>query len=366
MRIGVIGLGRMGKGFATLLGRHPDVSELVVATRTPGRATAIAGELGVRAAGSVAELLARGLDGLVIATATIAHPDLVERAATAGVTTFCEKPVALDTVRTGQLLRHVSGVGATVQVGFQRRFDPGYAAARQALHAGALGDLRRVHLVSADPQPSPAEFVATSGGMFRDLTVHDIDVLRWVTGREIAEVYAVGVNRGAAYFAETGDIDEGAALLTLDDGTLVTVHGSRYNGAGHDVRMELAGTADTYAVGLSDRSALRSAEPGVGFPHGAAWTSFWDRFEPCYRAEMHAFVDLVAGRITNPCSIADALAASVVTDALERSRAEHRPVRIDRDPALRPAPTAMVRPVPQPDRNDRTRPAGATESPRSG
>jgi myo-inositol 2-dehydrogenase / D-chiro-inositol 1-dehydrogenase len=328
MRIGVAGLGRMGEGFATLLARHPEVSELVLATRTPGRATAIAAALGVDAAGSVAELLARGLDGLVIATATVAHPDLVERAATAGVTTFCEKPVALDAVRTEQLLRYVSDVGATVQVGFQRRFDPGYAAARQALRAGDLGDLRRVHLVSADPQPSPAEFVSTSGGMFRDLTVHDIDILRWVTGREVAEVYAVGVNRGAAYFAESGDVDEAAALLTLDDGTLVTVHGSRYNGAGHDVRMELAGTGGTCAVGLSDRSALRSAEPGVGFPGGVPWVGFWDRFRPCYEAEMHAFVDLVAGRVANPCSIADALAAFVVADALELSRAEHRPVTV--------------------------------------
>src|SRR5690242_996425 len=129
MRIGVAGLGRMGRGFAALLAAHPEVSELVVTTRRPDVAAAVGRELGAEVARDASELLDRGLDGLVIATASVAHPELVERAASAGVPAFCEKPVALDATRTAQLLRHVTALDATVQVGFQRRFDPGYGTA---------------------------------------------------------------------------------------------------------------------------------------------------------------------------------------------------------------------------------------------
>jgi myo-inositol 2-dehydrogenase / D-chiro-inositol 1-dehydrogenase len=209
-----------------------------------------------------------------------------------------------------------------------RRFDPGYVAARRALLGGELGDLRRVHLVSGDPVPVPAAFVPTSGGIFRDFTIHDIDILRWVSGREVVEVYATGANRGAAYFGAAGDVDEAAALLTLDDGTLATAQTSRYNGAGYDVRMELAGTRATWVVGLSDRTPLTSAEPGTRFPSGRPWDHFYERFRPSYAAELDAFVDLVAGSGANPCSITDALQAFVVADALELSRAERRPVRV--------------------------------------
>jgi myo-inositol 2-dehydrogenase / D-chiro-inositol 1-dehydrogenase len=328
VRIAVAGVGRIGAGHAALLAAHPDVSELLIADADAARAKDVAADLGARALESVDELFASDPDGLVVATASASHPELVERAASAGVTTFCEKPVALDSARTEALLRHVAAAGATVQVGFMRRFDPGYVAARRALLGGELGDLRRVHLVSGDPVPVPAAFVPTSGGIFRDFTVHDIDILRWISGREVVEVYATGANRGAAYFGGASDVDEAAALLTLDDGTLATAQTSRYNGAGYDIRMELAGTRATWVVGLSDRTPLTSAEPGARFPAGRPWDYFYERFRPSYAAELDAFVDLVAGSGANPCSITDALQAFVVADALELSRAERRPVRV--------------------------------------
>jgi predicted dehydrogenase len=328
VRIAVAGVGRIGAGHAALLAAHPDVTELLIADTDAARATKVAADLGAHALDNVDELFTSDLDGLVVATASASHPELVERAASAGVTTFCEKPVALDSARTEAVLRHVEAAGATVQVGFMRRFDSGYVAARRALLGGELGELRRVHLVSGDPVPVPAAFVPTSGGIFRDFTVHDIDILRWVSGREVVEVYAAGANRGAGYFGEAGDVDEAAALLTLDDGTLATAQTSRYNGAGYDIRMEVAGTRATWVVGLSNRTPLTSAEPGTRFPSGRPWDYFYDRFRPSYAAELDAFVDLVAGRGANPCSITDALQAFVVADALELSRAEHRPVPV--------------------------------------
>ena len=330
MRIAVTGVGRIGAGHAAVLAKNPDVTDLIIADVDVDRAQQVAADLGARAVASEDDMFAQELDGLVIATASASHPEIVERAASAGVTTFCEKPVALGSARTEQVLRHVNSVGGTVQVGFMRRFDPGYVAAREAVLSGALGELRRAHLVSGDPVPVPAAFVPTSGGIFRDYTIHDIDILRWVTGREVVEVYATGANRGASYFGESGDVDEAISILTLDDGTFATTQTSRYNGAGYDIRMEIAGTKDTFAVGLCDRTPIRSTEPGENFPAGPRWEYFYDRFGVSYAAELNAFVDLVAGRGTNPCSITDALQAFVIADALEESRAQRRPVAVQR------------------------------------
>src|SRR5262249_14470756 len=166
-----------------------------------------------------------------------------------------------------------------------------------------------------------------SGGLFRDMLGHACDAIRWVTGREVVEVYAAGGNRGAAFWAGGGDVDAGAALLTLDDGRLATVSGSGYNPAGYDVRLELFGSADSIAVGLDDRLPLRSAEPGVSFPAGPAYPNFLERFRPAYVRELAAFLDVAAARVDSPCPVADALAAFRVAEACELSRRERRPVQ---------------------------------------
>src|SRR5690606_14803855 len=147
-----------------------------------------------------------------------------------------------------------------------------------------------------------------------------------LTGREVDSVYATGANRGAAFFAEAGDVDTSAALLTMDDGTLVTLQGSRYNGGGYDVRMELAGTLRTRAVGLDPRAPLTSTE-GLQ-PPGEPWPDFVTRFRDAYEAELDAFLAAVEGDGESPCSIEDALAALLIAEAAELSRAEGRPVRV--------------------------------------
>jgi myo-inositol 2-dehydrogenase / D-chiro-inositol 1-dehydrogenase len=329
VKIGIAGTGRIGVMHARVLAEHPDVEQLVITDIDVARATAVAQEVNGIVAGDVGELLAAELDGFVVAAPTAAHAELVKAASNAGVPVFCEKPVAIDVEQTQEVLDHVTASGVPVHVGFQRRFDEGYAAARQALHEGRLGELRRVHLVSADPAPPPSEYIVTSGGIFRDLHVHDLDILRWVTGREVVEVYATGANRGASFFAEAHDVDECTAILTLDDGTLVTLQGSRYNGNGYDIRMELAGTDATQVVGLADRSPLSSAEPDTAFPAGPPWVLFSDRFRSAYANQLHAFIDVAAGRRESPCTVADALAAFFAAEAADLSLHEQRPVRVE-------------------------------------
>jgi myo-inositol 2-dehydrogenase/D-chiro-inositol 1-dehydrogenase len=171
-------------------------------------------------------------------------------------------------------------------------------------------------------------FLATSGGLFRDVSVHDFDVIAWITGRRIAEVYARGSNRGDPAIGEVGDVDTALAVCTLDDGTIATVTASRYNGAGHDVRLELQGSRASLLVGLDEHAALRSAEPGVTFPAGRPHATFAERFAAAYRAEAVAFVQLVRGEHDNPCTPEEAVAASRVADAAQESLRTGRPVRV--------------------------------------
>ncbi|WP_337061409.1 Gfo/Idh/MocA family protein [Kineococcus sp. G2] len=330
MRLGLVGLGRIGAFHAATLTELEGVDSLVVADVAPAAARAVAQRHPdlVTTAADAAEVLASGVDGLVVAAATDAHPELLLAAVEAGVPVFCEKPVAREAADAVAVLRRVEASGVPVQIGYNRRFDAAVAAAREAVRSGALGRLHTVRSTTMDPAPPPAAYLATSGGIFRDCSVHDFDAVRFVTGREVVEVYATGSAHGEEVFAELGDVHTSAAVLTLDDGAIALVSNTRCNARGYDVRMELHGTADSVAVGLEDRLPLRSLEPGATFPAGVPHTFFVDRFADAYRAELRAFTEVVAGLRPSPCTVADAVEAGWVAEACALSLREHRPVRV--------------------------------------
>ncbi|MFI7383735.1 Gfo/Idh/MocA family oxidoreductase [Streptomyces sp. NPDC049813] len=334
MRIGLIGTGRIGTFHAGVLERYREVGSLVVTDAEPARALALADRIGATAAPGVDELFAWGVDALVITAATAAHAELIGRAARAGLPVFCEKPIALDLPGTLAALREVEAAGTVLQLGFQRRFDAGYAAARERVRSGSLGRLHTVRAMTSDPAPPPAAYLPLSGGLYRDCLVHDFDILRWVTGREVVEVYAAGSDAGPAMFRAAGDVDTAAVVLTLDDGTLATATATRCNGAGYDVRMELSGERDTVVVGLDDRTPVASTEP-EGPPAAAKpWGGFLERFGAAYEAELKAFVAVARGERGNPCDGFEALAALRVAEACEVSRAERRVVRVEEVPGI--------------------------------
>jgi myo-inositol 2-dehydrogenase/D-chiro-inositol 1-dehydrogenase len=329
MRIGLVGVGRIGSFHAETLKGLDSVEQVVVADADHARARAVAKDLDCEAALDVEALLRAGLDGVVICAPTSTHAGLIGRAQDAGLTTFCEKPVAPDLAGTLVTARRVAGGSVPVQIGFQRRFDAGYRAARAAVSSGSLGWVHTIRATTNDASPPHASYIPTSGGFFRDCSIHDFDAVRFVTGREVVNVFAVGQNRGAAFFAESGDIDAAAAVLTMDDGTIALISGSRYNARGYDVRLEALGSKDSVCAGMDDRLPLRSVEERVDFPSAMPYTDFMERFHQAYVDELVAFTELVAGRIETPCSVQEALQAFRVAEACDLSRREGRAVRMD-------------------------------------
>ncbi len=336
MRIGVIGTGRIGTFHANTLSQHREVGgSLIVTDADSERAQDLAHRLGATAAPGVDEIFTWGVDAVVITAATSAHAELIGRAARSGLPVFCEKPIALDLPATLAAIAEVEAAGTILQMGFQRRFDTGYKGAREAVHSGKLGRLHTVRMMTSDQTPPPPEYLPLSGGLYRDTLIHDFDILRWVTGREIVEVYATGSDTGPPMFREAGDIGTAAAVLTLDDGTLVTATATRMNGAGYDVRMELAGELDQVGVGLDDRTPITSTEPAGPPAASRPWTGFLERFGPAYEAELSAFVEVVRGERANPCDGREALQALRVAEACELSRRERRPVHLAEIPGGR-------------------------------
>ena len=329
MRLGLIGLGRIGAFHAETLSNLPAVESLVVTDPVAAATTAVVDKLRAEPADSPAALLAAGVDGVVIAAATRAHPELILTALDAGVPVFCEKPVSADPIDSAEVLRRTAESGIPVQIGYPRRFDAAFVATREAVQNGDLGWVHTLRSTTLDPAPPPDGYVRASGGIFRDCSVHDFDAVRFVTGQDVVEVYSTGSNQGANIFAEVGDVDTAATVLTLASGALAVVSNTRYNARGYDVRLEVHGSTDSVAAGLEDGWPIRSMEPGVSFPYGRPHSFFMDRFAAAFRAELAAFTQLVAGRILSPCTVADAVEASWIAEAATRSLQEHRPVTLD-------------------------------------
>lgn len=330
--VALVGIGRIGIMHAGILAAHPLVGSLVLADVAADRSAAAARDLGCRSA-SVEKVFAPGnplgLDGIFIATGTATHAELLVRAAGTGIPTYCEKPIALNLEEAERARTALAEASLPHHIGFQRRFDAGYNRAKQLLQAGELGELRRFHGITCDQFPPADEFIPGSGGIFLDCNVHDFDILRWLTGQEVVEVYATGSARGSAAFAENNDYSDSVAVLTLADGTVGDFHSSRYNGQGHEVRLDLMGTKGSANIGLDNKVPLRSVEEDVIFPPQEPWYDFIERFKPCYERELDHFLRITMQGGPSACTADDAIAALRIALACNRSRDEHRPVRVD-------------------------------------
>ena len=329
MRIGVIGVGRIGRMHAELLSRRVPGAEVAgVCDQLRSAAEAVGAELGLPVS-TIDELLAaRDVDAVAICTSTDTHADLVVAAAEAGKAIFCEKPVSLELAEVDRALDAVEAAGVPFQIGFNRRFDPGHAAVRDAVVDGTIGEVHLVRISSRDPAPPPLEYVRVSGGIFLDMTVHDFDMARFVAGSEVVEVFARGTVRIDAGFADAGDVDTAVVVLEHANGCLTSIDNSRQAVYGFDQRVEAFGSAGMASSEnpLAHAGVVRTAD---GARAATLPYFFLERYVPSYLQEWDAFVAAVDGRTPPPVGPEDARAPLVIGLAAWRSLREGRPVRID-------------------------------------
>lgn len=335
MHIGVIGSGRIGVMHAGNAADHPNVSKVTIAARNPQRLTEASQwvrshtsnpNVTVESSTDVTALL-DSVDGVVIASSTPSHPRLTQQAVAAGVPVLVEKPLALELAELKDLATELESQTVPVMVAYQRRYDPAYQHLRSLIHSGELGTIRLARATGHDRLQIPLDYIPDSGGIWRDLMVHDFDIVPWVLGEEVVEVYASGGVLEENAYAVHGDLDTAVAMLTFASGAIATISGVRHNEAGHDVRLEVFGTKNTFGVGYDDRVPVTPADPGME-PPGQFHEDFIARFEPAFRAELDHFTKLIRSEVENltpPSAGIDSLRIAIAAGESYRTK---RPVAL--------------------------------------
>ena len=330
LRIGVIGVGRIGRMHAELLSRQvPGAAVTRLHDAYEPNLREVSDRLGIAATSDLDELLGAGdVDAVAICTSTDTHADLIVAAARAGKAIFCEKPVSLDLADVDRALAAVQEAGVPFQIGFNRRFDPAHAAVAAAVASGEVGEPQLARISSRDPEPPPLAYVRVSGGIFLDMTIHDFDMARYVTGSEVVEVYARGAVRIDPGFEEAGDVDTAVVTLVHANGCLTVIDNSRQAVYGYDQRVEVFGSAGMAATEnpLAHTAIVRTAA-GTRAPTLPFF--YLERYIPSYLREWEAFVGAVSAGETPPVTPADARAPLVIGLAAWRSLREGRPVRLE-------------------------------------
>lgn len=322
MRIVVIGAGRMGVIRAQDLATDGRVDDIVIANRNPERAEALAAQVG----GSTCPWGQwSDADAYIVTTATDTHAELLEQVAALGKPILVEKPLAMTVEETDQLIDVARGV--TTQIGFQRHFDAGIAAVKEVIDSGQLGVIYTMTLTSHDMTPGSPDYIAGSGGTFRDMLVHDLELVTWLTGSPIATVYATGAVRQHLDYADAGDFDVVLVHVVTESGVQVAISGTRHDPRGHDIRLEVFGSKDSVTAGLNHRTPLRPLDGDVGVDRDP-YQGFMDRFRAAFTAETSAFVDVVLGQRDNPCSPEASREALRAAIACEVSVSEGRVVQL--------------------------------------
>lgn len=329
VRFGLIGTGRIGQVHAANIAANPDTELAWVADPVVAGAHDVASRYGGTATADPAELIASGeIDAVLIASPTPTHVDLIEAAVRRGIPVLCEKPIDLDIARVDALRPLVAQRGVPVALGFNRRFDPHHAAARARVVAGDIGELEQLIIISRDPAAPPAEYVGVSGGIFRDMTIHDLDMARFFAP-DIVSVSATGTRVFDAGALEHGDYDTAVTTLTTATGAVVTIVNSRHSAVGYDQRIEAFGALGMVQVANVQISAVRvstaaSVEAAAPYPE-----FFLERYAEAYSAELREFVRLARG-VPSACpTFEDGRAALVLADAAQRSAAEGIAVAVD-------------------------------------
>lgn len=328
LRFALFGTGRIGKVHAANIASDQDATLQWVCDPFVSGAEGVSAEFGGQITDSADEVFAAGdVDAVLIASPTPTHVDLIRASVTAGIPVLCEKPIDLDIARVDELAPFVAASGVPVALGFNRRFDPSFAEARARVAAGEIGDLEQLTIISRDPAPPPAEYVAISGGIFRDMTIHDFDMARFFLP-DIVEVFATGTTAFDAGAAEHEDADTAVTTLRAESGAIVTIINSRHSAAGYDQRIEAFGATGIIAVNNANTS-LVSATTARSVEAKAPYQYFMlERYALAYQAELSEFIRLARGKVSTSPTFADGRDALILADAAARSARERIAVTI--------------------------------------
>lgn len=329
VKLALLGMGRIGKiHFANIQQRFSGARITAVADPQLSETFFIKQYGDVAFTNEPSAVMERSdVDAVLICTPTPSHAPLIEEAIRSGKHIFCEKPMDLSLQRTAVLAEMAEEAGIKLMLGFNRRFDPDFMQARKSIEEGKIGPVQIVKITSRDPGLPPIDYIRASGGLFMDMAIHDFDMARYLTGKEVTEVFAKGLVTVDGAVGEAGDIDTALTTLVFDDGTYAVIDNSRKAVYGYDQRLEIFGSGGMIQVenNLHHRNVLFN---GDGIHHSLPLDFFMDRYATSYLKEMEAFVDALQNGQPMPVSGWDALQATRIAVAAKRSAEEGRAVKL--------------------------------------
>ncbi len=327
LNIGLLGAGRIGIVHARAITAHPASRLVAVSDIVEENAAKLATEHGAEARSSQAIISDPAIDAVLVATSTDTHSDLIEAATAAGKAVLCEKPVDLSLERARSCQAVAGATGQPVMIGFNRRFDPNFSALKAAVDTGEIGKPELLSITSFDPAPPPVEYIKVSGGLFRDMMIHDFDMANFIMGEAPVSVFAIGSSIVDPEIGKAGDVDTAAVTLTYSDGRIAVIKNSRRAAYGYDQRVEILGSEGLLqAQNMLENTVVKSTAAGV---IGAKPTYFFlERYMAAYEAEWASFVDAITHETAPPVTLDDGVAALAIAEAADLSAKKRRLVAI--------------------------------------
>lgn len=327
LRFGLLGAGRIGTIHGGNVAAAKNARLVAVADSDQSAAERLAGTTGseVRAIDDIID--AGDIDAILICTPTDSHAELIERGAQAGKAVFCEKPVSLDAARIERCLDMVDKAGTPLMIGFNRRFDPNFSALKTQLDAGRIGAIEMVTIISRDPEPPPISYIKSSGGLYRDMMIHDFDMARFLLGEEPVEVEAMGSVLVDPEIGKAGDVDTAMVIMRTASGKLCQISNSRRATYGYDQRIEVQGSAGLLSAHNVHETTIEFAGRH-GFTRDVVLNFFLERYAAAYAIELAAFIDAVTGGAPPSPSGGDGLMAQRLADAATKASETGEPVRL--------------------------------------
>jgi len=328
LKVGLLGAGRIGAVHAVAINDHGQSELAAISDAIPENAQKLAEQYGCDVRSTEKIIADPAINAVLVATSTDTHADLIEAATAEGKAVFCEKPVDLSLARARRCLDATKSSGNPIMIGFNRRFDPSFAALKSATDAGEIGRAELLSITSFDPAPPPLDYIKVSGGLFRDMMIHDFDMANFIIGEQPESVTAVGTSLVDPQIGKAGDVDTAIATLQYKNGNLAVIKNSRRAGYGYDQRLELLGSEGHLQVqNLTENAVVKSTTKGVTSAKPTYF--FLERYMPAYKAEWAAFVEAVSSGTEVPVSLQAGVAALELAEAATQSAQSGMPIKLD-------------------------------------